>query len=98
MEDSPAAKAGIEEGDVIVKVDGTDVGTPEKLGDLVRSKSDGEKVNIQLLRDGKTKNVTVTLAEAPNDMETFQERAPMPGGGPNSEWFEHEDERPAKHG
>ena len=98
MSDSPASKAGIEEGDVIVKMDGTEVGTPEKLGELVRSKSDGEKVNVQLLRDGKAKTVTVTLAQAPNDMETFQEGAPMPGHGQNPEWFAQEDERPAKHG
>ena len=100
MDDSPAAKAGIEEGDVIVKIDGTAVGTPEKLGELIRSKSDGEKVNIQLLRDKKTKNVSVTLVEAPEEMRTIEERGPRPGHGPNQEWFEgHEDDGiPAKRG
>jgi S1-C subfamily serine protease len=96
MDESPASKAGIQEGDVIVKVDGSDVGSPEMLGELIRSKSDGEKVNVQLMRDGKSKSVTVTLAEAPEEMgNPFGEHQPHPG------WFESaedDDSEPAKMG
>jgi serine protease Do len=96
MDDSPASKAGIEEGDVIVKVDGSNVGSPENLGELIRSKSDGEKVNVQLMRDGKSKSVIVTLAEAPEEMEN-----PFGGHQPHPGWFESaedDDGEPAKQG
>jgi S1-C subfamily serine protease len=70
VDDSPAAKAGLKEGDVILKVDGQEMGTPEALGELIRSKSVDEKINVQFLRSGKTRTVTVTLADAP---ENFRE-------------------------
>src|SRR5688572_26347352 len=73
VDKSPADQAGIKEGDVILKVDGTAVGTPETLGELIRAKSDGEMVNIQYQRDGETRIATVTLAAAP---EGFQESTP----------------------
>jgi serine protease Do len=99
MDDSPASKAGIKEGDVIVKVDGSDVESPEMLGELIRSKSDGEKVNVQLLRDGKSKSVTVTLAEAPEDMgNPFGGHQPYPGWFESAEDAEDDDGEPAKQG
>ncbi len=60
--DSPAAKAGIEKGDIITKVDGQAV--REKNGGLVRiiqHKKVGQEIKVELWRDGKTKTVTVHL-------------------------------------
>jgi S1-C subfamily serine protease len=98
VDGSPADQAGIKEGDVILKVDGTAVESPETLGELIRAKSDGELVNIQLQRGEETRIATVTLAAAP---EGFQESTPAPGRGHNPEWFggdERENREPAKHG
>jgi len=60
---TPAEKAGIEAGDIIVKVDGKAI---EKSGDLPRiigGTKPGSKVVLQVFRRGSTKDVTVTVAE-----------------------------------
>jgi len=60
---TPAEKAGIEAGDIIVKVDGKVI---EKSGDLPRiigGTKPGSKVVLQVFRRGSTKDVTVTVAE-----------------------------------
>lgn len=59
----PAAKAGLEKGDVITKVGDVQV---QNSSDLVRElykHKVGEKVTITFIRDGQTKNVEVTLGE-----------------------------------
>ena len=59
----PADKAGVEPGDIILKVDGKSV---EKSGDLPRligSTKPGAKSQLQLFRRGQTKEVGVTVAE-----------------------------------
>jgi serine protease Do len=59
----PADKAGVEPGDIILKVDGKSV---EKSGDLPRligSTKPGAKSQLQLFRRGQTKDVGVTVAE-----------------------------------
>ncbi len=59
----PAEKAGVEPGDIILKVDGRSV---EKSGDLPRligSTKPGAKSQLQLFRRGQTKEVGVTVAE-----------------------------------
>ncbi|MET7771208.1 trypsin-like peptidase domain-containing protein [Nocardia sp. NPDC005366] len=57
----PAAKAGIVEGDVIVKVGDREVTGPEELTVAVQARKIGEKVNVQLIRDGRQVDVPVTL-------------------------------------
>ena len=59
----PASKAGVEAGDIIVKVDGKVV---EKSGDLPRligAAKPGAKTQLQLFRRGQTRDVTVTVVE-----------------------------------
>jgi serine protease Do len=59
----PADKAGVEPGDIILKVDGKSV---EKSGDLPRligGTKPGAKSQLQLFRRGQTKDVGVTVAE-----------------------------------
>ncbi|MGV9414716.1 S1C family serine protease [Nocardia sp. NPDC003693] len=57
----PAAKAGIVEGDVIVKVGDRDVTGPEELTVAVQSHEIGQTVNVRLIRDGREVDVPVTL-------------------------------------
>ncbi|MFE7508116.1 trypsin-like peptidase domain-containing protein [Promicromonospora sp. NPDC057488] len=60
--DSPAGNAGIKQGDVIVAIDGSAVNSPESLTAFVREKEAGDKSVLTVVRDGKTQEITVTLA------------------------------------
>ena len=61
--DSPGAKAGLKVGDVIVGLDGKKVLGAGELQAEVSSKRPGTKVALDVLRDGKSVNVPVTLEE-----------------------------------
>jgi membrane-associated protease RseP (regulator of RpoE activity) len=86
IEGSPASTAGLEQGDIIVKVDGSPVGTPGELRALVQDKGTGDPVSIDVMRDGKSKTIRVTLGEAEED-EAFAPRAFGPMGEHHDEEF-----------
>ena len=69
LEDSPAAKAGIEVGDVIVEFNDANVGTSAELPPLVGSAAVGEKTPLVVMREGKRKSLTVVIGELPADDE-----------------------------
>ncbi|MDU2312906.1 MAG: PDZ domain-containing protein [Varibaculum cambriense] len=58
---SPAEKAGLKAGDLIVKADGNRVKTFDELQAVKNSKEEGDSINIEFIRDGKTQNTTITL-------------------------------------
>lgn len=58
---SPAEKAGVKPGDLIVKVDGQRVKTFDELKEIKNSKNDGDTITLEVIRDGKTKTLDVTL-------------------------------------
>lgn len=64
-EDSPAEKAGLLDGDIIIAVSGEDSHTVSKLGDLIRSKEPGTEAEVVVLRDGKQKKVYAILGSSP---------------------------------
>jgi S1-C subfamily serine protease len=64
---SAAAKAGIQPGDVITKVDSTGITSPDDLASAVSAHRPGDKVTVTLQRNGKTTTVTATLGSKPNN-------------------------------
>jgi S1-C subfamily serine protease len=62
--DSAAAKAGLKEGDVIVRFDGEAVRSAAQLGRLVAETPAGRAVAIEVTRGGATQKLSATLAEA----------------------------------
>jgi serine protease Do len=68
---TPADKAGLKAGDVIVKVDGKPVAALSELRDQLRDKGDGKTVNLGVLRKGSEMNVPVTI-EKPKPIEKTQ--------------------------
>src|SRR6266699_2245507 len=70
-DDSPARKAGIQPGDVIVAVDGQPVDNTPQLQQRVAFKKPGETVEVTVLRQGgEKKTVTVRLARAPGEADS----------------------------
>lgn len=70
-----AAKAGVQHGDTIVKVDNEPVKDPRDLITYVSAKPPGQKVRLTLIRDGKSREVTATLGTRQGSAETETERA-----------------------
>jgi putative serine protease PepD len=61
---SPAQKAGLRGGDVIIEFDSKRINTPEELIVLVRSKNVGDRVTLVFIRDGAKKSVSLNLIAA----------------------------------
>jgi serine protease Do len=66
---SPAAKAGIEAGDVITAMNGTAVKDSRDLARRIGMMAPGSAVKLDVLRDGQTKSLTVTLGELPGERQ-----------------------------
>jgi serine protease Do len=61
--ESPAEKAGLKKGDVLLKMDGTELTTKEQFQDLLKEKAPDDRVALELLRNGKTETLTLRLGE-----------------------------------
>jgi serine protease Do len=66
-DDSPARKAGIEVGDVIIGVNGQPVQTRSGLQRIIRGFEPGQTVDVEVARFGQRKTFKVKLAEAPSE-------------------------------
>jgi len=62
-EESPAEKAGIKAGDVIVEIGGHEVGNVQDILDDLHDYDPGDKVTVSIMRKGARQDFTVTLAE-----------------------------------
>jgi len=62
----PAAKADIREGDVILKVAGTDTNSVAELRSIVETQPVGSRVEVLISRGGQTRTVNVLLEELPS--------------------------------
>jgi serine protease Do len=68
-EDSPAARAGLKEGDVIVTFDGKPVEGPRMLPSIVANTPIGRPVPVGIVRDGSRQTVTVTVGNLTDSRE-----------------------------
>jgi serine protease Do len=74
-EDGPGHKAGIKAGDVILKVDGKTIETSAQVPVLVSNAKPGEKLEIEVWRDGATQRLTARTEEIPQQGERVATRA-----------------------
>jgi serine protease Do len=65
--DGPAAKAGIEIGDIIVKADGKEVRSSNELPRIITAVRPGTKINVTVWRKGTQKDLSITVAEMKED-------------------------------
>jgi|HigsolmetaAR202D_1030399.scaffolds.fasta_scaffold00949_8 serine protease Do len=73
--DGPGDKAGIKPGDVILKVDGKQIETSAEVPLLVSSKKPGEKLEIEVWRNGSTKRLTARTEQLPEEGSRIAARA-----------------------
>jgi len=66
--DGPSAKAGVEAGDIIVKVDGREVRQSNDLPRIITAVQPGKKVTLTVWRKGTTRDIPVTVAELKEDV------------------------------
>jgi len=104
LEESPAAKAGLKDGDVITEINGQRVEGAAQFRRMIREIPSGRTVQLSLWRDGRSQSVSVALGKVEENMQrmvgampqTFKFRmpdmpevAPMPDM-PSMEWNDGE--------
>ncbi len=79
VEDSPAEKAGLKVGDVIIEFEGEEIELSSELPHLVGRTKVGEKAQLLVVRDGKEKKMTVEIGELPggNDEAGSKSKKPI---------------------
>ena len=63
QKDSPAEKAGLQDGDVILTVDGKQIENSAEVSRAITAHKPGSKASLGILRQGKTMDVTVAIGE-----------------------------------
>jgi serine protease Do len=69
IQGSPAEKAGIRRGDVIVQYDGREVDEPSHLRNMVASTPPNREVTLHVLREGKLVTMRVSIEELPAEIQ-----------------------------
>ncbi len=64
---SPAEKAGLKSGDVIVKIDNESVATPKDVQEIISEFEEDEQVTLEIVRKNQKQTITVTLEEYENE-------------------------------
>jgi serine protease Do len=76
--DSPAAKAGLEAGDVITAAGGHEIKAVHDLPRLVAAASVGNKLSLTILRNGKERTIEATIGEIPNKVASAEQGGEQP--------------------
>jgi serine protease Do len=77
--DSPAAKAGLKEKDVVTEVNGQRVEGAAQFRRIIREIPAGRSVQLTVWRDGRSQTLTATLGKAEERRHGFKIMAPTPG-------------------
>ena len=71
FEGDPAFRAGLKVGDIIMKIGGAEIDSPNSLIRIIGTISPGQTVNLDILRDGKHKVVPVKLESKKKKKQLF---------------------------
>ncbi|HLH01921.1 MAG TPA: Do family serine endopeptidase [Bryobacteraceae bacterium] len=82
---TPAEKAGLKMGDVIVAIDGKPVNSMDDATMTIISKSPGTTVKLDVIHDGKPKTIDVTLGQRPNGIDWDQKNNQSDNNGDDSD-------------
>ena len=73
-DDGPAKKAGLKNGDIILELNGKPVNDANELRMTISMMAPGTSVNLKVLREGASRNVTATLGELPTEHATAEKQ------------------------
>lgn len=80
LENSPAAQAGLQQGDLIIEFEGEPINSPGDLQRMVLSRSIDEAVSLTVDRGGEAKQLTVKLGMVPEESTTKSSRSTPESG------------------
>jgi serine protease Do len=84
VDDSPAARAGIEAGDVILRANDRAINGPDDVRNALRKADPGDKLSVTVLRDHAERLFDVTLGDPPRDRQPRLLRRGFREGGPGN--------------
>ncbi len=68
LENSPAAKAGLKDGDIILELNKEKISQSKTFSFLIQKYNVGDVITLKILRDGKEMEIKVTLEERPKEL------------------------------
>ncbi len=77
----PAARAGIQQGDVIVRVNGREVTPDDTVSYIIANTSVGTRVPLEVIRDGRRQTIQVQVGQRPTDEELARQGGADPDEG-----------------
>lgn len=78
--DGPAAKAGVQAGDIITGLNGENITSSEQLRETVAAMKPGEKAELTIWREGKTSSISIAVEEMPAQDDEAQGPADQESG------------------
>ena len=63
VEDSPAEKAGLLRGDILLEIDGNEINSPNELQELLEDYKAGQRVRLSIIRGGEEKQIHLNLED-----------------------------------
>ena len=91
-EDGPAAKAGLQVGDIITKINGTDITGSNQLVEIVSKAQVNDVLELTVYRQGSTFTLSITVGEqiqAALEQEQPQQQQPQYGQFPQNPWGQY---------
>ena len=77
LEDSPAAKAGLKDGDVVTEINGQRIEGAAQFRRMIREIPAGRSVQLGIWRDGRSQTVTATLGKMQENRKQFMKAMPQ---------------------
>ncbi len=74
MDDSPAAKASLQAGDIILEFNGQKIDTSRALPNIVGQTKPGQTVDLKVFREGKEQTLPITIEQLPDDLNAVSGR------------------------